>query len=389
MAPQNKLENEMMSRRRVLQFLAMGAGAAATAPFLAGCASDKPSGAASSAVTSTASKAAPKAASKATWDGNPLTLVTWGGTTQDGMKSAIADPFTAATGIATRVTSPVDYGKYTAQMQANAVTWDWVDVEGFFAVQNPTLWASLKDKVTFDAGDAIQLPGAAQTSTDWGLPAPSYAFAIAYRTDNAGPHPKTWSEFFDPKAIPGKRSIYNWPYGMLEVALLADGVAFKDLYPLNIDRALKKLDTIKKDVIFWNSGAELQQQLTTNAAPFVFAWNNRVTSLARAGQPVALEWGQNLQDSGYWVTAKNGPHVNQMMDFFSYSMTTDAQKNMAVATGYSPATKSGFAAIADDLKPWYNVAPANLSKSVGVIDLAWWAKNYDEATTKWNTWAGA
>jgi putative spermidine/putrescine transport system substrate-binding protein len=42
---------------------------------------------------------------------------------------------------------------------------------------------------------------------------------------------------------------------MLEIALLADGVAPDKLYPLDLDRAFKKLDTIKKNTIWWATNA--------------------------------------------------------------------------------------------------------------------------------------
>jgi len=42
--------------------------------------------------------------------------------------------------------------------------------------------------------------------------------------------------------------------------LIADGVEPKDVYkvlgtPAGVDRAFKKLDTIKKNIVWWESGA--------------------------------------------------------------------------------------------------------------------------------------
>ncbi len=42
---------------------------------------------------------------------------------------------------------------------------------------------------------------------------------------------------------------------------MADGVASKDVYEMlstdeGVDRAFKKLDTIKKDVVWWTKGAQ-------------------------------------------------------------------------------------------------------------------------------------
>ena len=57
---------------------------------------------------------------------------------------------------------------------------------------------------------------------------------------------------FDTKKFPGKRTFYKWSApGVIEIALLADGVPADKLYPLDLDRAFKKLDTIKSDIVWW------------------------------------------------------------------------------------------------------------------------------------------
>ena len=62
-----------------------------------------------------------------------LTFVSWGGTTQDAQKASWVDPFTKKTGIAVLEDGPTDYGKLKAMVESGNVTWDVVDVEGFFA----------------------------------------------------------------------------------------------------------------------------------------------------------------------------------------------------------------------------------------------------------------
>jgi putative spermidine/putrescine transport system substrate-binding protein len=316
-----------------------------------------------------------------------LTLVTWGGTTADGFKSVYADPFTKETGIPTKMVSPVDYGKYTAQLQSGNVTWDWVDIEGWYSLQHKDDWAKIdRNVVNYDDADVISLPGKTAGGIDWGIPSPSYSFAIAYRTDQTA-HPKTWAEFFNPAAIPGKRAIYNSPYGMLEVALLADGVPMDKLYPLDVDRALRKLDSVRSDLVFWNSGAELQQILTSGSAPFAYAWNNRVAALMKDKQPVAIEWNQNLQDGGQYSVAKSSPMVEQTMKLFNFMMDPGRQAQIAESTGYSPVLKSAFKDIPAQDQPQFNVFPANLDSAVGAINQQWWAENYEMANKKWTEWA--
>ena len=317
----------------------------------------------------------------------PVTLVTWGGTTEEGFKKVYADPFTEETGIATKMVNPVDYGKYTAQLESGNVTWDWVDIEGWYAQQHKDDWAKIdRDLVKYDDADVINPPGKDYSEVDWAIPSPSYSFVIAYRTEEKA-HPTTWDEFFDPAAIPGKRAIYNSPYGMLEVALIADGVPMDELYPLDVDRALAKLDTVRDDLVFWNSGAELQQILSTGSAPFAYAWNNRAASLIKEGQPVAIEWNENLQDGGYSVVAEASPLRDETMQLLGFMMQPERQAEVALATGYSPVLRSAFDEIDPELQPLFNAAPENLDQAVGSIDQEWWAENYDDVNAKWTEWA--
>lgn len=317
----------------------------------------------------------------------PLSLVTWGGTTEEGFQKTFADPFTEETGIDTKMVSPVDYGKYSAQLETGNISWDWVDIEGWYAYQHQEDWATIdRDLVKYDDSDLINLPGKDFGEIDWGVPSPSYSFAIAYRTDEEA-HPTTWSEFFDTKAIPGKRAVYNSPYGMLEVALLADGVSMDELYPLDVDRAFKKLGSVRDDLVFWNSGAELQQMLTTGSAPFAFSWNNRAASLAQNGQPVAIEWNENLQDGGFDVVADKSPVKDETMQFFNFMMDSQRQADAALETGYSPVLQSAFDKIPAEDQKYYNVDPENLEQAIGTIDQKWWGKNFDEVNKKWTEWA--
>src|SRR6478672_4224390 len=92
-------------------------------------------------------------------DKKPLTMVTWGGTTDAGFKKAIADPFTKESGIPVKMTSPVDYGKYQAQVKNGKITWNWVDFEGWFVVQQKDMWADLPMGTVSDKSDYIALLG--------------------------------------------------------------------------------------------------------------------------------------------------------------------------------------------------------------------------------------
>ena len=93
--------------------------------------------------------------------------------------------------------------------------------------------------------------------------------------------PKTIADVFDLQKFPGKRGLQKNPFVNLEWALIADGVPQADVYkvlatPEGVDRAFKKLDTIKKEVVWWEAGAQPPQLLADGQVVMTSAWNGRI-----------------------------------------------------------------------------------------------------------------
>ena len=69
------------------------------------------------------------------------------------------------------------------------------------------------------------------------------------------------ADFFDLRTFPGRRGMRRVPQVNLEFALIADGVPLDQVYavldtPEGLNRAFRKLDTIKDQVIWWEAGAQ-------------------------------------------------------------------------------------------------------------------------------------
>ena len=91
----------------------------------------------------------------------------------------------------------------------------------------------------------IDVPTMLGRSEDW-HPRSSIPWRIGWPTRStrqgsrrAGP------TFWDAKSFPGQRSVRKHPIYALEMALIADGVPMDKLYPLDVDRAFKKLEQLK------------------------------------------------------------------------------------------------------------------------------------------------
>lgn len=317
-----------------------------------------------------------------------ITIANWGGTTADGMMRAWAEPFTKQTGVKVNQVSPVDYGKVRSQVESDKVTWDWIDAEGWFPFGNPDLVEKLDmDFIGVTEADILDdIPSSVRPD---GIASYVTAYVIAYSSERDGGHPKNWQEFFDPKAIPGKRSIYNWPYGMVDIVLLGDGVPYEDLYPLDLDRAFNKLDSMRDDLMFFNTGAESQQQLVSGSADFLSPWNNRVGYLAQGGLPVAIEWTDAMLIGAYHVVIKGSKAKRATEQFIKTALEPQKQADMALYSGYAPTRKDAIDLVDEKVRPWLPTQEDNLGKSAGFLNDEWWGANLSDVSAKWTEWASS
>ncbi len=309
-----------------------------------------------------------------------MVFSSWGGTTQDAQKAAWASPFTEKSGITVVQDGPTDYGKLKAMVEAGEVTWDVVDVEGDYAAQagkNGQL-----EKLDFSVIDKSKLDP--RFVTDYSVGSFYYSFVIGCNADAVKACPKTWADLFDTAKFPGKRTFYKWSApGVIEAALLADGVAADKLYPLDLDRAFKKLDTIKSDIVWWSGGAQSQQLLASAEAPFGSVWNGRMTALAATGIKVETSWEQNITAADALVVPKGSPNVEAAMKFIALATSAEPQAALAKATGYAPINVDSAKLMDPETA---KTLPDQQTASQVNADMNYWADNRDAIGEKWYAW---
>lgn len=310
-----------------------------------------------------------------------IVFTSWGGTTQASQQKNWAQPFTQATGINVLMDGPTDYGKLKAMVDSGNVTWDVVDVEGDFAYTAQK--AGLIEPIDYSVVKKDELDPRFATPSAVG--SFYYSFVLGYnKAKYASAQPANWSDLFDTKKFPGKRTFYKWSApGVLEIALLADGVPPNKLYPLDLDRAFKKLDTIKSDIVWWSGGAQSQQLLASGEAPIGMFWNGRLHALAQTGVPVGISWNQNLTAADMLVIPKGSKHKAEAMKFLAAATSAQAQAKFAIETGYAPVNvKSPSLMPADVAK----TLPDQHKTSQIDLDMKYWADNRDAIAKRWYAW---
>jgi putative spermidine/putrescine transport system substrate-binding protein len=310
-----------------------------------------------------------------------MVFTSWGGTTQDAQAAAWAVPFTEATGITVIQDGPTDYGKLRAMVEAGAVTWDVVDVEYDWGLQ--ACAQGLLEPLDFTVIDRAAIDPRFVSECQVG--SFYFSFVLGYNPAQfPDARPSSLADLFDTATFPGKRALYQWVApGVIEAALLADGVAPEDLYPLDLDRAFAKLDTIKDDIIWWGGGAQSQQLLASGEAPIGLFWNGRLTALEADGIDVGIVWNQNITAADGLVVPRGAPNREAAMRFIAHATSAQAQADFAAASGFAPINLHA----AELMDPAVRATLPDAQTAVQInADLQYWADNRDEIGARWYEW---
>ncbi len=313
-------------------------------------------------------------------EGTTLTFVSFGGVYQEAQRKGWLEPYAALTGVTFQESEDSSNATIKAQVEAGAVEWDVVDVGNDFGLDAN---AALLEPLDYSLikKDEI-LPGFASTYRVANI---TYSVVLAYNTDKtAGAVPSGWADFFDLAKFPGKRGMWNYSEGgVLEIALMADGVAPKDLYPLDIPRALAKLDTIKDSIIWWETGAGSQELIGAGEVTMSMVWNGRGWSAKhKDGKPVELQWAGQILTADYFVVPKGSPNKQVAMEFIAWA--TCANNNAAPSENipYGPTninSKPNPAVIPD-------LGVSNVDATTAYFDDAYLIDNFDTIDAAFQEW---
>jgi putative spermidine/putrescine transport system substrate-binding protein len=314
-----------------------------------------------------------------------ITFVSQGGAYQKAQTIAILDPSARKLGITINQDSiPDAWAAIKSQVASGKPTWDVVDVPTGYCLRGGE--QGLVEKLDF-----AKLPnGAAMPEayrSPYSVAYEFYSSVLAYSQKafpSAGAAPSSWADFWDVKKFPGRRALRNHPFATLEAALMADGVAPDKLYPLDVDRAFRKLEQIKPDItVWWTSGAQSAQLLNDGEVDMVMAWNGRVSALTNEGAKVGFTFNQGILQSTSLCILKGAPNLPTATRFLNEAVDPVHQANLPLNIDYGPANPKAFdtgvisAARAAQLPS----APANAAKQA-LMSYAWWSSPAGEAAEK-------
>ncbi|MFJ6654363.1 PotD/PotF family extracellular solute-binding protein [Microbacterium sp. NPDC091313] len=200
--------------------------------------------------------------------------------------------------------------------------------------------------------------------------------------------PQNWKDFFDTEKYPGKRA---WPGspgffdGSYEIALLADGVAPEDLYPLDLERATKKLDSIRDDLVFYQSYPEVQQLLSSGSAAIAVSVTGQFKALQNSGLDVTVQWNQAFQALNGFVIPEKSSNPDAVKALAEWINKPENQAVFTERTGYGPVNSAVFDELSDEVADNVVNGPAHAD---GLLqwDEQWRADNKDLLINSYTAW---
>ncbi len=317
--------------------------------------------------------------SSAQTPGGQLTVAASGGSFQDALTRHFYQRFEKQTG-AKIVHVPVEgqdqFNRARAMARAGRVEWD---------LMSPEPQSFYRDQDLFERLDCTRIPNAQKlgvpgTCGEYGIFRAIGGGVLAYNT-KAFPKdpPQSWADFWNVQKFPGPRCLPGiLPHYVVAAALLADGVPGDKLFPLDINRAMKKLQEIKPHVaVWWTSGNQSMDTLRKGECVMSWMWSGRILQLMAEGQPLNITWNQSQPVFAYWSILKGTPNKDLAYKFLDFWMTEPAAHvAFSKEIFYDTANTEALKNLTPAEIPLRAISEPNLKAQVP-FDWKWVAENSD------------
>ncbi|QCI66277.1 ABC transporter substrate-binding protein [Phreatobacter stygius] len=302
-----------------------------------------------------------------------VVLVNYGGAAMKAFDEAYVQPFAAQGGrIVLDGSGPLN-GKILTMVQSRNVTWDICD--GGITTLAELGPRNALEKIDYSIVDKTKVP--AEFAYENGVVNYMFSSVLAWDTAKVKETP-TLADFFDLKKYPGRRMMRKDSQAMLELCLLADGVPLDKLYPLDTRRAFAKLATIKKEVLYWNSGAESQSLMRDGECVMGLLWHTRANILkGETNNRIAFTFKDGLLQPGLWVVPKGNPAGAEAFRAIASMQQPEGQVKLLAAMGNGPSNPAAQALVPAAQRAMNPADPANAAVQAK-INAAWYIENHSK-----------
>lgn len=321
-----------------------------------------------------------------------VVVATTGGAYDKALKEVWFEPFTKSTGIKVSTVTATDSEQRTrAQAMASAgrVTWDIINNVDIIAesAQNRSF---IRDLGTFCKPFEARKDLLEKSCNSAGVRISFNATLLAFNAERfKDGQPRSWADFWNTARFAGPRALpsFNDPWRILAAALLADGVPADKLFPLDIDRALKKLDEIKPQIqLWWRTGDQSQQGFRNAEYVMGMIWGTRASALRAEGQPVATSYDGAFLLADTMQVLRDGPNAAGAEALLKFYLDNPAvQARLAERLNVTPPSLDAVAMMSEAARANIPNSPEAF-KAIVKHDSAWIAANQARMLEAWNAW---
>jgi putative spermidine/putrescine transport system substrate-binding protein len=315
-----------------------------------------------------------------------LTFVSWGGAFTASQQKAYIDTWSKGSRVTVENYNG-GLGEIKAQVNSGNVNWDVVDIlpdqaivgcdEGLFE-KIPQDREMINDMIVSPISDCV-------------VPQIFWSYVVFFdKNIFPGKKPKKIKDFFDVKKFPGKRGVHTWANGLVEMALVADGVKPSKVYEVlstseGVERAFRQLDKIRDHVVFWSAGAQPLNLVASGEVVMSIAYNGRVGAaiLQEGRDNFEYLWDGQVLEQEYLAMLKGTKNKREALEFMKHASSAKSLALQAKYIPYGPMRKSSIDIIKRG-EPWFNTG-ANITKHINsrpkllkrsvLADPFWWADN--------------
>jgi putative spermidine/putrescine transport system substrate-binding protein len=170
------------------------------------------------------------------------------------------------------------------------------------------------------------------------------------------------------KDFPGPRSLYSRMYYNYEAALRAAGVPRDQIYPVTEEKVrtmFQKLEEIKPNVaVWWTTGAQPPQLLSTGEVSLAMAWNGRILDAQKSNSPVAMTLKDAIAWGNAFIIPKGSPYKQLAMELINYAITEEAQDRLIPIGTYGPVLEKSAAKATPEQARQMVTHPDNVKEAV-------------------------
>ena len=332
-----------------------------------------------------------------------VVVVSYGGSFEKACDDGYYKAFTEETGIEVKIDQfDGSLAQIRAQVEAGSVHWDVINVEwpvaqvgceeGLFESLEGFEWAPSTD------GTPVAEDFDVEEQIECALPQLAYATIIAYNERSFGDtQPSTLDDFFDLEKFPGRRGLWRALPANLEMALMADGVAAQDVYSVlgteeGVARAFAKLDTIKSEIVWWQTGAQAPQLLADQEVVMSTGWNGRIfNAQVVEKQPIKIIWDGRIVDIGGVSIVTGAPNMENAEKFVLYSSRPSALAGITNRISYPPVRRSAWSLLAKHIPTGVEMLPhlptnPELPGRQLYTNIEFWADHHDDLIERFSAW---